>query len=334
MPKFSVIVPNYNHAPYLRRRLETIFAQTEKDLEVIVLDDASTDESLKVLEELSNEFSFSLVTNQHNTGSPSRQWGRGVELATGEYIWIAESDDYADPHLLAELSGALEAHPSAGLACCDCHYVDTEGRKIPFEWPKDLPEGARWRSNYFNSGKAECRDFLTRYNSIPNASGVLFRASSLRGVGLEEIDLRLCGDWLTYARVLMSSDIVYVAKALNYHRWHLGTLRNRVLFTAKVQKEKLFILDTLARELKLPSKLRRSIAYQMWGEMLLVCGPELSTFTGPERQDILQAHRKLTNRPSWWIRRCGGWNYRQALRTTSAEILAQLGAMRERALAP
>ena len=99
MPRVSVVVPNYNHARYLPERLATIEAQAVEDVELILLDDRSTDESRAVLEKFARETRLPVRTafNDVNTGSPFAQWRRGAEMATGEYLWIAESDDAAEP---------------------------------------------------------------------------------------------------------------------------------------------------------------------------------------------------------------------------------------------
>lgn len=100
-PLVSIIIPNFNHSRFLRERLESVFNQTFEDFEVILLDDASTDSSVEILEEYAKDPRVShLVVNKENSGSPFRQWQRGIELSQGKYIWIAESDDSCDPDFL------------------------------------------------------------------------------------------------------------------------------------------------------------------------------------------------------------------------------------------
>ncbi|MFT7619692.1 MAG: glycosyltransferase involved in cell wall biosynthesis, partial [Planctomycetota bacterium] len=94
-PLVSVIVPNYNHAKFLGPRLESVFAQTFQDFEVIYLDDASNDNSNEVANSFNSDPRMSMVLNQENSGSPFVQWNKGVSMAKGDLIWIAESDDRA-----------------------------------------------------------------------------------------------------------------------------------------------------------------------------------------------------------------------------------------------
>lgn len=91
VPIVSVIVPNYNYSRYLNSRIDSILAQTFSDYELILLDDASTDDSAQVLEQYrDNEHVTHLIVNEKNSGSPFVQWKRGMELARGKYIWIAK----------------------------------------------------------------------------------------------------------------------------------------------------------------------------------------------------------------------------------------------------
>ena len=96
MPKVTVIIPNYNHAKFLPRRIESVLNQTFQDFEVVFLDDSSTDNSLEIFNNYSTDKRIRLIQNNVNSGSPFKQWIKGLRESKGEYIWIAESDDFAD----------------------------------------------------------------------------------------------------------------------------------------------------------------------------------------------------------------------------------------------
>lgn len=96
----SVIIPNYCHARFLNQRIDSVLNQTYSDYEVIILDDCSTDNSREIIESYRNHPKIShIVYNEKNSGSTFIQWEKGFELARGEYIWIAESDDVAPIYL-------------------------------------------------------------------------------------------------------------------------------------------------------------------------------------------------------------------------------------------
>src|SRR5580698_2020180 len=116
MPTVSVIIPNYNHARFLRRRIDSVLSQTFQDFEVILLDDCSTDESRSILALYSADPRVRIEFNETNSGSTFKQWNKGVRLARGKYVWIAESDDYADARLLERLVAVLDNQPEATFA--------------------------------------------------------------------------------------------------------------------------------------------------------------------------------------------------------------------------
>ena len=113
----SVIIPNYCHARYLKQRIDSVLAQTYSDIEVVLLDDCSTDSSREILESYrSHPRIKQIVYNDRNSGSAFAQWQKGFALTGGEYIWIAESDDYADPTFLERCVAALDSDSDCVIA--------------------------------------------------------------------------------------------------------------------------------------------------------------------------------------------------------------------------
>ena len=228
MPAVSVIVPNYNHARFLPQRLDSILAQTFKDYELIVLDDASTDDSREVLAHYAKQAPMRLVINEKNSGSPFIQWRRGAELAAGKYLWIAESDDYADPRLLEVLVSEMHRNLNVGLAYCRSSLVDERGQLSgSWEfWDGELVS-ERWKRSFVNHGRDDVARYLVQRNTIPNASAVLVRKDLLLQASNRHVEwMRVCGDWLTWSRVLMRTDVAFVAEYLNYFRCHGHSVRN------------------------------------------------------------------------------------------------------------
>ena len=131
MPNVSVIVPNYNHAPFLKQRIESILNQTFLDFELILLDDCSTDGSSEIMESYrSNPHVSHVVFNEVNSGSAFRQWDKGIALAKGEWIWVAESDDYAEHTFLERLMGEVDKEPDSVLAYSATYWVNQQGKKL------------------------------------------------------------------------------------------------------------------------------------------------------------------------------------------------------------
>jgi nitrogen regulatory protein PII len=227
-PLVSVIVPNYNHARFLEERLESITRQTLSDFEIILLDDCSTDNSIEILREFTaREPRARLLPNSKNSGSPFKQWRRGLAEAKGNYIWIAESDDSSHPELLASLVARLESNKKAIIAACCPQMVDAERNNlgIPKDWFSDIG-GARWESNFSSPGIREMADAFAHKNAILNASGVLFR-NGPDLIDLVDDSMRLCADWLFWVRLLSRGDFEYIARPLNYWRLTSSNARTK-----------------------------------------------------------------------------------------------------------
>jgi len=228
MSKVSVIVPNYNHARYLPKRIESILRQSYQDFELILLDDCSTDDSRAVLSQYADDPRVRIEFNDVNSGSPFKQWNKGVSLARGEYVWIAESDDYADERLLQRLIPVLEENAAITLAYCRSWSVSEDGENRRFgDTYLNLMSGGRWNSDFYADGLEECRRYLVFTNSIPNASAVLFRKAAYDSAGGADEGYRVCGDWKLWATMASAGKIAYVAEPLNYFRFHEDSARRR-----------------------------------------------------------------------------------------------------------
>lgn len=253
MPKISVIIPGYNHAKFLPKRIESVLGQSIRDVEVIILDDASTDDSMAVIMKYVSDPRVRVVQNQINSGNPFIQWNRGVREAKGEYVWIAESDDYADPRFLEMLVSRLDTQSEVGLAYCDSFRVNAEG--VLCGVYKDYygrVDPRHWATDFTAFGKDEILAYLLDRNTIPNASGVLFRREIFERCGGAPTDLRLCGDWLMWIKMLLISDLAYVEDPLNYFRCHDQNVR-----TASgdflLHKEHYHVLKYVAEHLQVKS---------------------------------------------------------------------------------
>ena len=230
MPKVSVIIPSYNHAQFLKQRIHSILDQTFQDFEMIYLDDASSDNSNEIVAPWVEKGRIKAVFNTENSGNPFKQWNKGIQLAQGDYIWLAESDDFAEPQLLEKLVEKLDHHETVGLAYCQSWLVDENGQK---SWCyKDFTDNhfdrEKWAVDFVNDGREECIFSLSHTNTIPNASAVLFRRRTYNEVGGADPTKALCGDWLTWMKMLLHSDVAFVAAPLNYFRLHTNTTRSKV----------------------------------------------------------------------------------------------------------
>jgi glycosyltransferase involved in cell wall biosynthesis len=269
MPKVSVIIPNYNHAPYLEKRIQSILEQTYQDFEILFLDDASSDNSREIFAQFADHPKIRAIFNDENTKSPFKQWNKGIKNTTGEYIWLAESDDYADPNFLETLVPLLDKHPSVGLAYCQSWEVDPQGSIIgnKSDGTDDICK-KRWRSNYINNGLDECKNYLVIKNTIPNASAVLIRRKSFEQIGQAEESMFLCGDWMTWVKLLMVSDVAFVGESLNYFRQHNSSVRVKSRLQALDIIETIEVVSFVKEHISLPHQVISRVQKQLVNEWI------------------------------------------------------------------
>jgi glycosyltransferase involved in cell wall biosynthesis len=261
MPKVSVIIPNYNHARFLEQRIDSVLNQTFQDFEIILLDDLSIDNSQEILAKYANHPKIShRIFNDINSNSTFKQWNKGIALATGEYIWIAESDDYATPRFLAELVPVLEQNLNVGLAYCQSYLVDETSKILlpNFLACTDCFDRQRWTANYLNHGKNECEHFLAGKNTIPNASAVLIRKSVyLAAVDRDNEGFKVAGDWFTWSKILLAADVYFLAESLNYFRYCEGSASRQSAKLLLTIQESLVIFKQFQSQVTISQKARK-----------------------------------------------------------------------------
>ena len=239
MAKVSVIVPNYNHAPYLRERMDTILTQTFQDFELILLDDCSTDDSRSILSSYSNNPRVSAIKfNEKNSGSTFKQWNKGVRLARGEYIWLAESDDYADPHFLERLVPVLDAKPQVAFVSCRSWQIDSNGNVMGYA-DAGVPHWKRYETGAEVDGREECENYFAYVTAVCNASSVLMRRSAYEKAGGADESLRLAGDRKLWGAMALTGRVVYFNEPLNYYRIHPQTVSVKAEQNALAHAERL-----------------------------------------------------------------------------------------------
>ena len=254
MPKVSVVVPNYNHARFLRRRIDTILRQTFQDFELILLDDCSTDTSRPILREYASDPRVRLEFNETNSGSAFKQWNKGVRLAGGEYIWIAESDDYADERLLERLVAVLDNGPRVTFAYCRSRRVSSDDRLDGFEDFYIVPLcGHPWTADFCLEGRKLCRECFSHVNAVPNISAVVFRKKVYESVGGADESLHLCGDWKLWAAMALQGRVAYLCEPFNYFRFHQASVRSQMELAKKDVAEYLKVCRWVFDQAPVPS---------------------------------------------------------------------------------
>lgn len=236
--KVSVVVPNYNYSKFLIRRLYSILSQTEKIYELIILDDKSTDDSRELIDKVYNSLkqyvNIKKVYNEENSGTPFKQWAKGMSLASGDYIWIAEADDYCDKHMLNSLVGKVKEDSEIYIAYVDTAFTDKNGN-ITLKSIKpeiDIMKTGHWDRDYVNNGLNEIENFTFLNNTIANVSSCIIKNVDYTDVYDEIGKYRQAGDWVFYINVMAKGKIAYIDKIMNYYRVHDAQV------TTQMKKEK------------------------------------------------------------------------------------------------
>lgn len=237
MQRISVIIPNYNHALYLKERIDSVLNQTYSDFEIIILDDCSTDNSREVIESYRDNPKVShIVYNEQNSGSTFKQWKKGIELAQGEWIWLAESDDVAEKDFLEVLLNASSDNEKLTVVYSASNCIDSRSEEIGIaSWAYDL-KNRDWTRDYTNNGIEEIKHFFYYKNIIPNASSTLFKRQIALMQDWDSIQkMKFAGDWMFWIKMLEYGDIRFCSNRLNKFRFHQLTTRNSFSF----EKEKM-----------------------------------------------------------------------------------------------
>ncbi|MEK7448392.1 MAG: glycosyltransferase [Planctomycetota bacterium] len=219
MIKVSITIAAYNNAQYLPETLDSIFNQTYKNFEVIIVDDASTDNTTEVLKVYRDRIKYHRF--DVNQGSASA-WNEAIRQATGEYIALAAADDVWMPDKLELQMALFEQQPHLGLVYGRIISVDEAGQSLPkhlrqrrislrLNWDKQYPIGPVFT------------ELFMRSNFVP-ASTALIKKKAIEQTGWLDESLRLCQDYDFYLRIAHDFEFGFVDKVLVKYRRHPGSV--------------------------------------------------------------------------------------------------------------
>jgi len=225
--RVSAVVASYNHARYLQQRMDSLITQTYPDLEIIVIDDCSPDNSVEILRRYEHHPRIRLVVRERNGGWVAVS-NQGIDLATGEFVIFTNCDDACDPRMIERLVTALQANPTAGIAFCRSKLVDSDNNVLGDDLEyQDAPFRTICATDVLIPG-ARMGQFLLYGCVISNLSAALFRRACFEAAGNLSSDYRACSDWDLFFRMAARFDIAYIAEPLNLFRQHATTIRSRM----------------------------------------------------------------------------------------------------------
>jgi glycosyltransferase involved in cell wall biosynthesis len=206
-PTLSVIIPNYNDAAYIGAAMNAILAQSFQPLEVIVVDDGSTDNSVEVVEAFAGRSRLvKLLRNERNMGVIF-SFNRGIQAAEGEYCYAASANDLVLPGFFEKSMGLLELHPRAGLCCSDPAILHPSGRIIG--------EKLHWtQESCYLSPEGFVEVIRPSWKRAGGGTSMILKRSALVEAGGMVPELRVWGDWFAFHVVGFRHGICYIPEAM------------------------------------------------------------------------------------------------------------------------
>lgn len=214
-PLVSILIPTFNRADYLGEAIDSALAQTYKNIEIIVHDDASTDRTPELLKKYSDK-RLHLIRTEDNHGMLGG-WNYIVGKAKGEYLKFLASDDLLEPTCVEELVKAAIKHPRASIITCQRKFIDGVGNVV-----KKMGFSSKDRAV---NGQVHAHWILTtlRENKIGEPTAVLYPTKLVKKAGEYDKTFSQFADFEYWIRLLEFGDLVYVHKPLCSFRTHAGS---------------------------------------------------------------------------------------------------------------
>ena len=224
----SVCIPVWNAAAFLRESVESVLAQSLDDFELLLIDDASTDDSVAVARSF-NDPRIDVVRNDARLGLVAN-WNRCLERATGNYVCIFHQDDVMMPTNLARKVALLEGNPDVGFVHSNVWQIGPSGELISRWWYSE----PRPEDNGIERGQAVFERLWQGPNTIACPS-VVVRRECIDAVGGFDPSLPFTADWEMWMRLALAYDVGYIADALVHYRRHDANETHRFTGVAELE---------------------------------------------------------------------------------------------------
>lgn len=267
LPLVSIVIPAFNYGQFVGQAIESILKQTGVRIQVIIIDDASIDNTPQVVSRYGADDRVVSIRHESNSGH-IRTYNEGLAKAEGDYVGLLSADDYAlCSDALSRQVAVFEANPSVGLVYTASWMVDGRGGKLSLLRP--------WGGAYVGGGEAEFRRLIW-WNYIP-ASGTLVRRQCHEQLGWYDTELPHAGDWDMWLRITRGYDFGYIEEPMYAYRIHGTNMSGSRVTPGRAMDELYRVLErnfarwgpALPPDLrKLPALAMRHAAFvQLWNEL-------------------------------------------------------------------
>ncbi len=233
-PLVSIVFTSYNHKEYLKQALDSLVNQTYPNLEIIIIDDCSTDGSQEILKEYNSYKHINLKLETKNSGSYVKASNYGASFAKGEYILFAQCDDFAEAIQIEVLIKEFEKNPSVGVVFSKSQLVDEKGIVFTDDFVgREMGFKEAVSKTGLISG-TKMKEFLSFSCIIPNLSAALIKRELFESVNQLSDKYLVVADWEFWLDMTEVTNFYYVSEPLNFFRQHGTTIRSSIKMKTQI----------------------------------------------------------------------------------------------------
>jgi glycosyltransferase involved in cell wall biosynthesis len=259
-PRVSVCIPSYNAARFLPAAIDSVLAQSFTDFELIVADDASTDDTPKICERYRDR-RFHAVRSHERLGQAGN-WNRCIALARAEYVSLLHADDQLAPGYLQRAVAALDANDDAALVHCTVQNIDEGGNPLELH-------------TLFGQDTVDRNDVTLRHllldGCVINPAGVTVRRRAYETVGPFP-EITWANDWHMWIRIAIRWPVAYLAEPLALYRKHEHSLTSANMASGRNARDETWAADDLFDLIErtrpdlveLKAAVMRGVAHRTW----------------------------------------------------------------------
>jgi glycosyltransferase involved in cell wall biosynthesis len=325
MPKVSVCIPSYNGARYLGETIESVLAQDSSDYELVICDNASTDDTPRVARSFPDRrvryVRFDAFVSQ------SANWDRCLDLAAGDYVVLLHADDLVRPGFLRRALAVLDAHRDVALVHCSVQHIAADGAPLHIQKLYD--------EDRVDTGDALCRRLLID-GCVVNPAGVMVRRTAYEAAGRFSEEIVWGADWHMWLRIALHNRVAYLAEPLAVYRQHPESGTSRVMATGRQARDEVWLMEDIFGEISrtrpdllvLRRQAFRQIAHRTWCFAEDMCRRGL---VGPARANLRKAvainPAMILEGRYWalWVSTCFGYQSFQRARVFKRRLAIRSG---------
>ncbi len=201
--RFSVVIPLYNKAPYVRKALESVFNQTFRDFELIVVDDGSTDDSLDVAKEVLDASGIGYQLIHEDNAGVSTARNNGVATSHGDFICFLDADDWWAPNFLERMDWLIKEYPDAGIYGVNYYIISRGKQRVALHIP--------------STGYINYCDCYRKLQMPLTSISVAIPMEVFRTMGGFKPHLKLGEDFDLWIRIALTKRVAYLDEPLAYY---------------------------------------------------------------------------------------------------------------------